>query len=163
MRAQLGMLALWAGKLSEAEEHNSEALDLARQVGDTWLASAVLINIADVAYCRGHYSHAAAYLREVLDTTMDMRDRHLSIYAVEAVAEIKLRTDQHRRAVHLLAAATRWRTEHAQPLEDHAQQRLDQAVHQARAAVGAFTFAILWAEGQGLDLDDAVALARTGS
>ena len=159
----LGLLALWAGKHSEAEEHNSEALVLARQVGDTWLASAVMINIADVAYSRGDYSHAAAYLREVLDMAIHMRDRHLSIYAVEAVAEIKLQTDQHRRAVHLLAAATRWRTEHAQPLDDQAQQRLDQAVHQARAAVGGVTFAVLWAEGQGLDLDDAVALARTGS
>lgn len=158
----LGLIALSAGKHSKAQEHNSEALALARQVGDRWLASAVLINVADVAYSSGDYPHASVHLREVLDLAVDMHDWHIAIHAIEAVAELALRVDQHRRAVHLLAAATRWRTEQAQPLYSQAQQRLDEAVNQARGAVGAVTFAVLWAEGRELSLDDAVSLARAG-
>ena len=158
----LGLIALFAGEHSEAQEHNGEALAFARQVGDRWIASLVLINMADVAYTTGDYLKASAHLQDVLDIAVDMHDRHISVHAVEAVGELKLRLDQHRRAVHLLSAATKWRTERAQPLYLQAQQRLDTAVNQARAAVGAVTFAALWAEGQDLSLDDAVALARAG-
>lgn len=158
----LGLLALYAGEHAKAKQHNSEALALARQVGDEWLASAVLINMADVAYTTSNYQEASGYLAEVLDMADNMHDRHISIYAVEAVAELALRLGEPRRAVLLLGAATNWRAERAQPLDEQARNRLDEAANQARAAVGAVTFAVLWAEGHSLSLDEAVALARAG-
>lgn len=143
----LGVLALTAGDHAKAEQHDSEALALARQFGDRWLASAALINLADVPYSRGNHYQASVHQRDVLDMAADMHDRHIAVYAVEAVAELSVHVDQHRLAVHLLAATSRWRTERTQPLDDQAQQRLDQALHQARAAVGAVTFAVLLGRG----------------
>jgi predicted ATPase/DNA-binding SARP family transcriptional activator len=152
----LGVVAFYRGDGPAAEKLQQSALTAARQQGDRWLTGKVLINLSDIAESLGEWQRATGYVLEALRITQAMGDHALAVFAVEAMAELRLRLGAPRAATRLLAAAHTYRTDMGQPLDHHERGEHDQIVEQARTAAGEVGFAIAWAEGAARSLDEAV-------
>jgi predicted ATPase/DNA-binding SARP family transcriptional activator len=152
----LGVIAFYRGDGAAAEKLQQSALAVAQERGDRWLAGKALINLSDIAESLGEWQRATGYVLETLRISKEMGDHALAVFAVEAMAELRLRLGAPRAAARLLAAAHTYRIDMGQPLDDHERGELDDIIEQIRAASGQVGFAVAWAEGVRLSLQEAV-------
>jgi ATP/maltotriose-dependent transcriptional regulator MalT len=115
--------------------------------------------LARVALCRGDAPRAINLYREALE---HMQQSQLQPYIVEAVESLSWALAVGGQAVpaaQMLACAARKRDEMGMALHPVCRPYHDRAVETVRAALDQGAFAAAWAEGEGLSLDEAIALA----
>ena len=155
----LGVLAIYRGDDAAAQDHQQRALAIARETGDGRDAAKALINLSDIAEGRGNWRGAIKHVVEALEISARLGDRVNALFAVEAMAELKLRLGSPRLAARLLAAARLHRAAMAHPLDAHEQAAFEDVVDQTRGAAGPVGFAVAWAEGESLSFVDTIAAA----
>ncbi len=105
--AELGVLAMDLGELSEAEEYLQEVLNLARRFAPvSTLTSKALLNLGNLMIKQGELDRAKSYLQDSL--ALSRRVAPFSIRraeALQALASIARRTGSANQAEHLLAEA----------------------------------------------------------
>jgi len=117
-------------------------------------------NLAQMASAQGRYAQAAALFMEGLLLSKDVGDMLRLLEALAGLAWVAAALGQPRRAARLGAAAEAERERLGVPpgLPDRTWR--DRAIQGMRAALGEEMFAAAWAEGQGMTLAEASALAR---
>lgn len=155
----LGYLALVEGRDDEAEALLMEALELERDGASTSGVADTLINLALLALRRGDVALAA---ESVADAVQRLHSVASEVGLFEglllAAVAIGRRVDP-RIGVRLQAAARFLAAERAYKPSAGELEVANEALEQARSALGAVTFADEWSRGEQLDLDAAVATA----
>ncbi len=155
----LGLLAYDAGDDARARALLTEALGLRLRAGNEAGAAIVRHAIADLSRERGDRAEAAARYRENLTVYRSLRDASGIADSLTGMALSLAAGAGPERAVRVLAAAAAVRdglgaTVHASLRKDD-----DAFLARARTEMGEAAFALTWAAGTGLPLDQAVAEA----
>jgi non-specific serine/threonine protein kinase len=136
-----------------------ECLDLARERGDDHEVAYAVRGLGHVARARGEYDRAERFLCESLELLRPLRDRRCVPLCLEGLACITVGPNWAERAARLLGAAraVQASTGAPAPPSDMADYRRTEA--DARANLGAARFAVAWAAGAAMSLDEAIAYA----
>jgi predicted ATPase len=155
----LGMLAREQGNHARAAALYTDSLALFRELGDTWGVGVLLNNLGRVARDRGDYRRAAALHTESLALRRDLGDKPGIAWCLEGLAAVACGEGRPERAAMLLGAAEALRDAigAAIPLAERAGHHRTLAA--ARAALDEHDFAMAWARGRAMTLDQAIARA----
>lgn len=132
-----------------------EALELIRAQGDQWNLSAILYSIG--VYRWNHDDKAALEsFRASLNVKLQMNDVRGLAYAFDSLAWVAARSAEPDRAARLFGAADALFERMGARLFPRRQPPHDEAVERARRALGDAVFALDFATGRALSLDDAI-------
>ena len=153
----LGNLAFVRGDRQKAREQYLEGLSLVREVGALRVVAWLLRCLGILARSEGDHRQARELLTESLDLSWEVG---YGVGIVGALTNFAILAEQHgghRRAVRLIATATR----DSLPVLASRLERSerDNSLAVSRDALGEQAFAQVWAEGQAMTLEQAVAYA----
>jgi non-specific serine/threonine protein kinase len=159
----LGHLAVAAygrGNTAHAAAIGEEALQLARSLEDSWAAGLARWFLGLTACERGAYAEAARHFTEMLvvDLTEGNREGIADGFACFAVLAVHI--GQMEPAARLLGAAAALRDMIGAVVALPERATYERATTTARAALGEDAFAVAWAAGQALPLEEARMLTR---
>jgi predicted ATPase/DNA-binding XRE family transcriptional regulator len=141
----LGNVAMRQGDLAVAMPALEEALALWRQRGDAWGTAMALKNLGDLALRLDETEVAARHYRDGLAGHWEVGDKWGIGICLESLAWLAVHDDPEQ-ATRLLAAAELVRDRAGDPLGE-SQGLHDQAIANARAALGDERFAAAWSAG----------------
>jgi predicted ATPase/transcriptional regulator with XRE-family HTH domain len=159
VQINLGIVVYLRDDLERAETCFVEALALARPVGDRDLIATALANLASVALRLGNVAEGEALGREALALYRDLGDPRRCAVGLEGLASSSGMAGQAEHAARLLGAAAALRAAVGAPLPANELADIEQAVAEARAALGEEAWAAAFAAGEALALEAAIAEA----
>jgi len=155
----LARLALFRGDLQEARKHADLMLGLHRAMGDQLSVTGHQTSMAHVARQIGNYQEALALYRETLPDWQKMGHRGAVAHQLECFAFIAKAQEQGERAVKLMSAAEALREASSSQRTPQERIEYDRELAGARAAFDEKTFDWLWAEGQSMNMEQAIDFA----
>jgi tetratricopeptide (TPR) repeat protein len=161
----LGHLAIVVharGNAKKAASHFEEALTVARNIRNGFLASSVLTYKGRAECSDGNLELAEASLAESLTIADDLKDPVVTVWALERFAELAVPKRAPRRAAAIWGAAARLREKIGIPIPLNEDADYTRAVTTTRVALGDDGFDEAWREGSAMTFDDAVRYALGG-
>jgi tetratricopeptide (TPR) repeat protein len=159
----LGGLAMESGDSERAQVHYDEALIYAREAGDARLALMIRLNLVEVYGYRGDYQRAGELAREILPAVADLGDRSMIAACVAFLADGAAAAGAPERATRLLGGAAHLLEAVGEQRGPHDRARDAERVGSLRRELGEAAFAVAWAVGQALTLEQLVAYAGVDS
>lgn len=157
----LGCLDGQQGNYAAARVHFTKALALRRAEAEKLTLAEALTLLGEVTQRLGEWETASDLYHECLRVAHDNGSRAVVAHVLHQLGTLAQTQNQIQRAVHLFASADALRAS-AGGLGSHTTTRPDeqaQAVATARATLGEEAFTVLWAEGQAISLEQAIAFA----
>ncbi|RIK35326.1 MAG: hypothetical protein DCC55_30640 [Chloroflexi bacterium] len=157
---RLSIIACGSGRYARATTLSEQSIVLHREIGNRFGLSESLHNRGHIAYAQGHYAPAAHYYTESLQLKVQLGDQRGIADSFKALALLAL-TAQRKplRATRLFAAGEKLRRTIGIGVPLSEQTRDEEALNALRATLGAETFAIAWAAGEAMELEEAVTYA----
>jgi hypothetical protein len=155
----LARLAFYRGELAEARKHADLMLDLHREMGDQLSVTGHQSEMGHVARQMGNYREALALYRETLPDWQKIGHRGAVAHQLECMAFIAKAQEQGERAVRLMSAAEALRVASNSPRTPQERIEYDRELAGLRAGMDERTFALLWAEGGSMSMEQAIELA----
>ena len=148
------------GDLDAANEHASAALAIADRVGSAWVRARAQHATARIAAARGDWETAEPILHLALDARVDHGFLLDIPDSLEALGEVAAGLESGEESLRLLAAAKRARRDlgFLRTLSEH--DGWEKLVGRVRDLLDDDAAATAWAEGDGLEWDQAVAWVR---
>jgi hypothetical protein len=147
------------GEYQPADEYYGRALAVGRGGSNPRTIAQSLQCLASVAVIRGDLSRAVGYLREAVPLCVKLENKQFLGYCALHLAEISLVEGDGYRAARLLGIADgMWRSDNSTIYPTY-RQAWNRACEAATAHVGKRLFSSMFASGQKLSLNDAVAFA----
>ena len=161
--SNLGGVAYEQGDYDRARLLHEESLTLRRELGDKGGVAISVGNLGGVIMEQGDYAAAHACLQECLTLCRELGDKLNMLYTLEACAGLAHRRQQQVQAVGLWSAAAALRETMGCPLRplEHDRQRRERTA--ARETLGCDAFALAWAQGRVMALEQAVEYALQGT
>jgi predicted ATPase/serine/threonine protein kinase/uncharacterized protein HemY len=157
--ANLGLIASSEQAYTVARSLFEESLAVRQEIGDRQGAAIAILNLAALALDQEDYEQAGSRYAESLTIRHELGDRQGVTNALEGLAGVALATNQPERATRLLAACAALRSAIGVVLPRPDQESFERQVAAARTALSDDTFTTVWAEGQMMPLESAVAMA----
>lgn len=157
----LARLAFYRGDMAEARKHADLMLDLHKEMGDHLSVTGHQSAMAHVTRQIGNYQEALALYRETLPDWQKIGHRGAVAHQLECMAYIAKAQEQGERAVKLISAAQALRAASSSLRTPQEQKEYEREVEGLRAGIDEKTFDLLWAEGQSMDMDQAIQLAMS--
>ncbi len=154
----LGFALAANGENEEARQSFEESLEVCRVHGFPRAEAEVLSGLADLLRT-ANPSKALEYYRESIELAWTIEYLALVAECVRGIAAIALASGDARGAATLLGVFAEFFERIGLTLSAEEKEELDAAVAQAREALGNDAVDAAWAEGGGLNLDQAVELA----
>jgi predicted ATPase/class 3 adenylate cyclase len=155
----LARLAFYRGDLPEARRHADLMLDLHKDMGDQLSVIGHQSTMAHVWRQIGDYKKALALYRETLPDWQKIGHRGAVAHQLECFAFIAKAQEQGERAVKLMGAAEALREASSSPQTPQERIEYDKELAGLRAGMDEKTFNLLWAEGQSMNMDQAIDFA----
>ncbi|MFN8636029.1 MAG: LuxR C-terminal-related transcriptional regulator [Chloroflexota bacterium] len=155
----LGHLALAEGDLAEARVRYQAGLHIARQLDNAWEVATFLRLLGKQASDAADWPTAYGYYAESLRQFRRIGDQRSAIAAVEGIAGVAAARGRVEIALQLAGAAEIARQTLDVPLSPHDVARVERQLLPAREALGPRRSAALFADGQTMPLEQAVAVA----
>jgi tetratricopeptide (TPR) repeat protein len=162
----LSDMASSLGDYARARALLEDSLTFARERGLTNELAAVLRSQAAVARRQGEMKEARSFLQESLLLLQTSRPSPDAVaVSLEELAMLDHGEKRLGRAAGFFAAAAKIRQEFSSPASLLKRQEFEQCVEDVRASLGEAAFALAWAEGQAMPLEQAIAegLAAAGA
>ena len=160
MAVNLGVLAILSGDFRAGLEHSREAAAGFRETGDPSGLSTALVNCGWSALGLEDPGLAESSFREALALADQLGSALLVADCAEGLGAASVAMSDEGRGAELLGAASSVREELGIGLSDADEERIhEQAVADAKAALGENAFAAAWARGQALSAKEIVELA----
>jgi predicted ATPase/DNA-binding CsgD family transcriptional regulator len=156
----LGLVAYFAGDLDEAEERARASLQLSEEVGDRKLAAFLEAALGVVALERGRFAEAQGRLQIGLEMSVEMGDRMNTALILEALCRLASATSAWTLALKLGGAGAAIRELAGARSVPIWQERVEEAIEEARRMLGPEAAGIALGQGRSLDFTEAVGLAR---
>jgi predicted ATPase/class 3 adenylate cyclase len=155
----LARLAFYRGDLQEARKHADLMLDLHREQGDQLSVTGHQSEMAHVARQLGNYEEALALYRETLPEWQEIGHRGAVAHQLECFAFIAKAQEEGERAVKLMSAAEALRRGSSSQRTPQERIEYDRELAGLRAGMDEKAFNSLWAEGQSMNMEQAIDLA----
>jgi tetratricopeptide (TPR) repeat protein len=155
----LGNIAWAQGDYERAKVLYEECLALFRELGNQWGVANVLNNLGIVVRAQGDYERARVLLEESLTLFRELGSQWGIVNALEELAKLAGVKGQRERAARLLGAAEALREAIGAPMYLPERSDYEQIVTELRSALGDEAFAVAWAEGRAMTLEQAIAYA----
>ena len=159
----LGYVAYQQEEYERALTLHEDALALARERGDRWSIALGLFNLGRTIYQQGDHARARALLKESLGSSRGLGDPLLVAWILRGLAETATGPESGPEvlawAARLLGAEMALRVALGAPLEPAERLPNEHMVAALQAKLGEEAFAIAWAEGRALPLEEAITLA----
>ena len=155
----LARLAFYHGDMAQARKHADLMLDLHREMGDQLSVTGHQTQMGHIARQMGNYQEALALYRETLPDWQKMGHRGAVAHQLECLAFIARAQGQEKRAVRLLSAAEALRAASKALRTPQEQIEYEQELTGLRAGTDEKSFDVLWAEGQSMNMEQAIDLA----
>lgn len=159
----LGEVSRTMGDYQAARARYEESLAIYREVGDSGYIAIGLHNLGHVAHHEGDYEQARRLFTESLLIGNDLGSRHTASLGLCGLAGVAARQGQSRRAARLFGAAEALLRSVAGGLDPVDRAAFEDNLAAARAQLDDEAWEKLWAEGQEMTFDQAIAYARTAS
>ena len=166
----LAEIALRQGDYSRSAALEEESLKLRREVGHKWGMAVSLGNLAWILQRQGNLKSAALHLGESLRLRREIGDMGGVAWCLEKMAEVAIAAAQQadpasaaenlRAAVLLLGAAAAVRAPSGSTIDLVDRAAYEQNLRILRSHFEPAAFAALWAEGQAMTLEHAIAAAE---
>jgi predicted ATPase/class 3 adenylate cyclase len=157
---QLGAIAYHNADLTAARRFREEAAAVARAIGDRHTLGMALAGLALVARLQEHYDESEQLFHETLLVSSELMDQWVMPRALGGLAGAAVLAANYERAAWLFGATAAMREvsgmDEAARAFRGAYER-DEA--EARASLGEEAFAVAWAAGRAMSLEQAVAFA----
>jgi predicted ATPase/DNA-binding CsgD family transcriptional regulator len=151
------LIALSEQETARADDLAQESLAVFREIGDRWWLAWTLHVLGRVERQRGDLKAARSRYRESLALTQQLGEKWITPFPLEGLAGVVATQGDLRWAAQLWGAAEALREAMAFPLLPADRAGYEQAVHSARAQLGASAFAAAWAEGRAMTPGQALA------
>jgi predicted ATPase/DNA-binding CsgD family transcriptional regulator len=155
----LGEQARLYGDFPRAVEAYEECLNLAREIGDKRRESILLINMALVAQYDGDAERARTLMMESLTLALETSYLVLKVDCLAYLASVTGALGQFRRAARLFAAAETLYDTYGFNIQSSDLPDWERSRANVREQLDEATFNALRAEGQAMDLEEAIAYA----
>ncbi len=157
--ANLGRLAQMREDYPRARTFFEDALAIHRAQGNQQGIAIALNNLGSLNRQLENYADAEVCLRECMELYRTLGDRQNAAWALEGFAELAVAWNQTERAVRLFGAAHALRVLIGAPLPSSQAEQLANNLAHLETILGADTYAPIFAAGQSLDFDRAIAAA----
>lgn len=160
--SQLAHVHAELGDPASAEVSLAEALAVlgAPDWVNSTVRQQVLTQSAGVARARGDIDKSNEFSASAVEACLALGHKPNLAHALEERAALSLALGHPEKAARIYGAASALRGEIGVPVPYHLKRLYDRDISELRNAVGAAVFESAFSEGEGLSLDDAVALAR---
>jgi tetratricopeptide (TPR) repeat protein len=158
----LALAAYLDGDLALAASRAEESEAIFRSLQGGLSLAEVLLTVGMVRGAQGAAAAAQATMAEALKLAWAKGPRIFVAAALEEIGAHAVRLGCERHGVHLLAAAAALRRAMGTPVRPADRPAIEAAQAAGRAALGDTAFADIWAAGEALPVDQAVALALAG-
>jgi non-specific serine/threonine protein kinase len=155
--ANLGVVAAQRRDYAEADSLQQQSLRRYREMGYALGIAGSLSNLGDLARGQGHLPQAAALYRESLTVYQKSGTPFNINQVLESMAALAVAERQPEHAARLLGAAQALRDSVGLPVYTDLRAEHDQVIEAARGALGEAGFTAAWAEGEAMDLQQAIA------
>jgi hypothetical protein len=155
----LGEVAQDNGHWTEAAAQYAESLAHFQASGHIWGIAYTMHKLATLAVAAGELARATGLLREALLHMRDLGDRRGIAWCLEGLAGIAGEERRAERAAHLWGAAAGIRDAIGTPMPPAERVEHERSVAMARAQLDPAVWNSAWATGQGMFLEQAIALA----
>jgi predicted ATPase/DNA-binding CsgD family transcriptional regulator len=158
LRRGLSATALARGDLEEAYAFAQQGVAALRDANERLYLIQTLLQLGIVALAFGRWAEAERHACEAVGILREIRGQVWLVDALMVLACAVAHADPCR-AAQLFAAAEHLRTQHNAPLAPKTYAQIVPYVRSVRERLGADAFAEAWRAGEGLSLDQALALA----
>jgi predicted ATPase/class 3 adenylate cyclase/DNA-binding CsgD family transcriptional regulator len=148
-----GWAAFSQGDLVTAQNQLEQSLELWQDIGDRWRAIWVLPILGRVTAQQGDFVAARAIQEKSLARARGFHDRWLYAFCLEGLASVVAAQGEETWAVHLWGAAESLRENCGIPLTPVERVDYEPAVAAVRIHLGEQAFAIAWARGRTMTLE----------
>ncbi len=155
----LARLAFYRGELTEARKHADQMLDLHKEMGDQLGVTGHQSTMAHIWRQIGDYKKALDLYRETLPDWQKIGHRGAVAHQLECFAFIAKAREQGERAVKLMSAAEALRAASSSPRTPQERIEYDRELAGLRAGMDEKAFDLLWAEGQSMNMEQAIGFA----
>lgn len=156
---QLGSIAIEQGEPTQAAHHLNQSFTLAQMLGYPPLVASVLTNQGNLAMAQADFVQAQRCFWQSLQIVHQLADPVEIANGLESLAGLAGAQADVTRATRLLGAAASLRQGIGAPLPASEQTRRDQLIADARSHLGETVYAIAYASGDAMTLDQAVVFA----
>jgi predicted ATPase/class 3 adenylate cyclase len=157
----LARLAFFRGDLAEARKHADLMLDRHRKMGDHLAVTGHQSEMAHAARQLGNFDEALALYRETIQEWQEIGHRGAVAHQLECFAFIAKAQEQGERAVKLMSAAETLRETSSSPRTPQERIEYDTELAGLRTGMDEKTFKMHWAEGQSMNMDQAIDFAMS--
>jgi predicted ATPase/class 3 adenylate cyclase len=162
-RTNLGRIAHILGDDRQAQICYAESLAAFRELGHRRDIAQVYLELGRVARTQGDAAQAREYYVESLTLFGDLRDKELIPECLEGIAGLASEAGQPVQAARLFGAAESLRESAGVPLPPVHRTAYERDLAAARTQLDEATFAVVWAEGRAMTLEQAIAYALNES
>lgn len=155
----LGTNATHRGEIDQAEALFTESLHLWQEMGDEQGVADTSLNLADISFKQGNYERSTQLYGDSLRMCAHLRDELGIAYVLIGLGNLGLVFQHIEQAAVLASAATSLLHTLHVTLNGVEQDAFDHALGQMRAELGDTLFQSAWAEGEQMDVAQAVAYA----
>jgi predicted ATPase len=155
----LAQLAFYRGDMSEAQKHADLMLDLHKEMGDQLGITGHQSEMAHIWRQLGNFEEALSLYRETIQEWQKIGHRGAVAHQLECFAFIARALEQGERAVKLMSAAEALRAASHSLRTPKESNEYDRELAGLRAGIDQKTFQLLWAEGQSMDMEQAIDFA----
>jgi predicted ATPase/class 3 adenylate cyclase/DNA-binding CsgD family transcriptional regulator len=151
----LGEVVLEQGEMTSAQSLAEEALRSFKELGDMQGVADTLLDLGELAITQGNYTSARARYVEGLALARERIIQHPvnTMIGLEGLAEVVAAQGEPIWAARLWGAALAQREATSFPLTPYNPARYERAVAAVRAQIGEQVFAVAWAEGRAMSLE----------
>ncbi|MBK8988902.1 MAG: tetratricopeptide repeat protein [Chloroflexi bacterium] len=142
-----------------AERSLQVSLELARQIGARWGVADALGNLGLAALRQQNPDQAGELLRQSLQLFYEQGDRANTVLVLERLAAVAAAQTRPEPAAQLLGAANAWRIALENPLPPNEKADYQQLMTAIRRQLGERPFALAFATGQAMSLEQALSTA----
>jgi non-specific serine/threonine protein kinase len=155
----LGEQSRLYGDLPRAAKAFEETLSIARDIGDKLRESIALVDIGLVAQQGGDPERAQALLVEGLTVALEIRHLVMKVDGLGYLASVSLALGQPKRSVRLFGAVESLHDTYGFTAQIGDLPDWERSMARVREQLDQSTFDVLWAEGQAMSLEEAIAYA----
>jgi predicted ATPase/tetratricopeptide (TPR) repeat protein len=156
----LGCVYMNQGHYEQAYQLSYKGLELERELGDRWGIAASLHNLGNVRVRQGQFNAARNLYLDSIEMLGEMGEKYLGD-GLDNMAGLAVAQQFYERAAQLYAASDKIRQQTQSPRETSEQTTYTNKIAQIRSQLDLPNFEAAWSQGQELELEQALDLARS--
>jgi tetratricopeptide (TPR) repeat protein len=158
----IGCVYMNQAHYEQAFEFSFKSLGLERELGDRWGIAASLTNLGNIKFRQGEYNTARSLYLESLEFMCELGERYIGD-GLDNLAGLEIAQQEFEKAAQLCGASDKLHEHTNTPRESFQQTKYNNLLAQLHDQLDDTAFNAAWAQGQALELDQALALARSAN